>query len=55
LREANLDRAYLRDVKNLERAFNLGHAHFLETRVGEKEQRIIEEVLKKRKLFVIVE
>jgi uncharacterized protein YjbI with pentapeptide repeats len=48
---ANLEYADLRRVKNLDKAKNLEHASYFSTKVTEREKKIIEKALKKKKLF----
>lgn len=49
--DANLKRANLKNVMNLEKTLNIEYAHFYDTKVTDKEMKIIE--LKRRKLFII--
>ena len=53
LREAKLEGADLKAVKNLKNVLNLEEAIFCETRVSEKEKAIIENALKKRPRFIV--
>ncbi|MEM4318499.1 MAG: pentapeptide repeat-containing protein [Candidatus Pacearchaeota archaeon] len=50
---ADLSSAYLKNVKNLGKAVNLGHAIFYHTIVTEREKEIIERALKKKQLFIV--
>jgi uncharacterized protein YjbI with pentapeptide repeats len=53
LEGANLTEVYLSGVKNLETTLHIEDAIFNKTKVTEREKAIIEEILKRKQLFVV--